>query len=230
METTSSPTSTARSLTRRDVVALAAWLFTAAGLIALAFGGGDIPTDLVYRWEFAIGTVVSFTLLLAVTFIISLAYHDPLPALGIRAFSWRWLWIALGLIVLAVIVSLLLEPILHAGRDQGLAPERWRPDRAAPFIANAIVIATVVPLGEELFFRGLGVRALAFLGSLWAVLGTAVVFGLGHGLFVAMPVFIAFGTALGWVRLRSDSVWPGIVAHGLFNALALVAVYAELQQ
>ena len=42
--------------------------------------------------------------------------------------------------------------------------------------------------------------------------------------------FIAFGVALGWVRLRSDSVWPGIVAHGLFNALALIAVYAELRQ
>ena len=88
----------------------------------------------------------------------------------------------------------------------------------------------VVPFAEELFFRGLGVRVLAFLGSIWAILGTAVVFGLGHGLLVAMPVFIAFGAALGWVRLRSDSVWPGVVAHGLFNALALIAVYADLRQ
>ena len=74
--------------------------------------------------------------------------------------------------------------------------------------------------------------ALAALSPLFfaGVLATAVVFGLGHGLLVAMPVFIAFGAALGWVRLRSDSVWPGVVAHGLFNALALIAVYADLQQ
>ncbi len=224
METTSSPTSTARSLTRRDAVALAAWLLTAAGLIALAFGEGDIPSDLVYRWEFAIGTVVSFTLLLALTFIISLAYRDPLPALGIRAFSWRWLWIALGLIVLAVIVSLLLEPILHAGRDQGLAPERWRPDRAAPFIANAIVIATVVPLGEELFFRGLGVRAVAPLGDLVALAVTAVVFALAHGFLTGFPPLFLFGVAVAWVRLRSDSVWPGVIAHGAYNLLGIAAI------
>src|SRR5918997_1739309 len=108
MQTTSSPTSTARSLAPREAVALAAWLAVAVGLIALAFGQGEIPRDLIYQYEFAISTVGAFVLLLAVTFMISLAYGDPLPAVGIRSFSWRWLWIALGLIVLAVIVSLLL--------------------------------------------------------------------------------------------------------------------------
>ncbi len=224
METTSSPTSTQRSLARRDVVGLAAWLAVAAGLIALAFGQGEIPRDLIYRYEFAIGTVVSFTLLLAVTFMISLAYPDPLPAVGIRTFSWRWLWIALGLIVLAVIVSIVLEPILHAGRDQGLAPERWQPDRAPAFIANAIVIATVVPLGEELFFRGLGVRALAPLGSIVAVATTALVFALAHGFLTGLPPLFLFGLAIAWVRLRSDSVWPGVIAHGAYNVLGIAAI------
>ncbi len=224
MQTTSSLTSTARSFTRRDVVALAAWLATAAGLITLAFGQGDIPRDLVYEYEFAISTVVAFGLLLALTFMISLAYRDPLPALGIRGFAWRWLGIALGLIVLAVIVSLLLEPILHAGRDQGLAPEEWRPDRAAAFVTNAIVITTVVPLGEELFFRGLGVRALAPLGDVVAVAVTALVFALAHGLLTGLPPLFLFGLAVAWVRLRSDSVWPGVIAHGAYNLLGILAI------
>lgn len=224
MQTTSSPTSTARSLARRDVVALVAWLATAAGLIALAFGQGDIPRDLVYRYEFAISTVVAFGFLLALTFIISLAYRDPLPALGIRGFSWRWLGIALGLIVLAVIVSLLLEPILHAGRDQGLAPEAWRPDRAAAFVTNAIVITTVVPLGEELFYRGLGVRALAPLGDVAALAVTALAFALAHGFLTGLPPLFLFGLAVAWVRLRSDSVWPGVIAHGAYNLLGILGI------
>jgi membrane protease YdiL (CAAX protease family) len=225
METTSSPTSTPRSLTRRDVVALLAWLLTAAGLVALSFfGQTDIPRDLLYRYEFAVSTVFSFGLLLALTFMISLAYRDPLPAVGIRGFASRWLWIALGLIVAAVIVSLALEPILHAGRDQGLAPERWRPDRLWAFVANAIVIVTVVPLGEELFFRGLGVRALAPLGDAVAVAGTALVFSLAHGLLTGIPPLFLFGLAVAWVRLRSDSVWPGVLAHGAYNALGIAAI------
>jgi membrane protease YdiL (CAAX protease family) len=224
MQTTSSPTSTARSLAPREAVALAAWLAVAIGLTALAFGQDEIPRDLIYQYEFAISTVVAFAFLLAVTFMISLAYGDPLPAVGIRSFSWRWLWIALGLIVLAVIVSLLLEPILHAGRDQGLAPDRWRPDRAPAFIANAIVIATVVPLGEELFFRGLGVRALAPLGSAVAVVATALAFALAHGFLTGLPPLFLFGLAVAWVRLRSDSVWPGVIAHGAYNLLGIAAI------
>jgi uncharacterized protein len=224
MQTTSSRTWTPRSLTRRDVVALAAWLLTVAGVIALAFGQGEIPRDLIYSYELALGTVVSFGVLLAITFMISLAYPDPLPAVGIRAFSWRWLWIALGLIVLAVIVSLLLEPILHAGRDQGLAPERWRPDRAAAFIANVIVIATVVPIGEELFFRGLGVRALAPLGDAAALAVSALAFALAHGFLTGLPPLFLFGLAVAWVRLRSGSVWPGVIAHGTYNLLGIVAI------
>jgi membrane protease YdiL (CAAX protease family) len=224
MPTTSSPTSTQRSLGPRDAVALVAWLAVAAGLIALAFGQPEIPRDLVYRYEFALSTVVAFTLLLALTFMISLAYHDPLPAVGIRTFSWRWLWIALGLIVLAVIVSIVLEPILHAGRDQGLAPERWQPDRAPAFITNAIVIATVVPLGEELFFRGLGVRALAPLGNVVAVVTTALVFALAHGFLTGLPPLFLFGLAVAWVRVRSGSVWPGVIAHGAYNLLGIAAI------
>ena len=224
METTSSPASTARSLAPREAVALGAWLAVAVGLIALAFSQGEIPRDLIYQYEFAISTIFAFAVLLAVTFMISLAYGDPLPAVGIRSFSLRWLWIALGLIVLAVIVSLLLEPILHAGRDQGLAPDRWQPDRAPAFVANAIVIATVVPLGEELFFRGLGVRALAPLGSAVAVAATALVFALAHGFLTGLPPLFLFGLAVAWVRLRSDSVWPGVIAHGAYNLLGIAAI------
>ena len=37
-----------------------------------------------------------------------------------------------------------------------------------------------------------------------------------------------FGFALGWVRLRSGSVWPGVLAHGFFNAVGILVVYLQL--
>jgi membrane protease YdiL (CAAX protease family) len=30
------------------------------------------------------------------------------------------------------------------------------------------------------------------------------------------------------VRLRSDSVWPGILAHGFYNAVGILIVYLQL--
>jgi membrane protease YdiL (CAAX protease family) len=38
-----------------------------------------------------------------------------------------------------------------------------------------------------------------------------------------LPIIAAFGCALAWIRGRTDSVIPGMILHGLFNLVALVA-------
>jgi hypothetical protein len=230
MQTTSSPTSSRRS-SGRSRKGLIAWLTLATILVVLGFAGqssGESNPDLFYDYGLALSSLFIYGILVGITFWAGTAYGDPLEELGLTAFSVKWTAIAVGLIFLVLGLSLVLEPILHAGEEQGYAPDVWRPERARAFFVNGLVAATFVPFAEELFFRGLGVRALTFLGSAVAILGTALAFGLGHGILVALPIFVAFGAALAWVRMRSDSVWPGIVAHGLFNALALVAVYADL--
>jgi membrane protease YdiL (CAAX protease family) len=230
MQPTSSPTSS-RPSSERSRNGLIAWLTLATILVVLGFAGqasGESDPDLFYDYGLALGSLVIYGILIVLTLWAGSAYGNPLTALGLNVFSVKWTAIAVGLIFLVLGFSFVLEPLLHAGEEQGFAPDVWRPERARAFFVNGLVAATIVPFAEELFFRGLGVRALAFLGSLVAILGTALVFGIGHGILVALPVFVAFGVALAWVRLRSDSVWPGIVAHGLFNALALVAVYADL--
>lgn len=230
MQTTSSPTSSRRS-SGRSRKGLIAWLTLATILVVLGFAGqssGESNPDLFYDYGLALSSLFIYGILVGITFWAGTAYGDPLKELGLTVFSVKWTAIAVGLIFLVLGLSFVLEPILHAGEEQGYAPDVWRPERARAFFVNGLVAATFVPFAEELFFRGLGVRALTFLGSAVAILGTALAFGLGHGILVALPIFVAFGAALAWVRLRSDSVWPGIVAHGLFNALALVAVYADL--
>jgi hypothetical protein len=231
MLTTSSPTSS-RPSTEPSRNGLIAWLAIAAILVALGFAGqaasGETSSEVFYDYGLALSSLVIYGVLVGLTVWAATAYGNPFRALGLTVFSVKWTGIAVGLIILVLGLSFVLEPILHAGEEQGYAPDTWRPDRARAFFVNGVVAATIVPFAEELFFRGLGVRVLAFLGSVAAIIGTALVFGLGHGVLVALPVLIAFGAALAWVRLRSDSVWPGIVAHGFFNALALVATYAEL--
>jgi CAAX protease family protein len=232
MPTTSSPTSSKPSseLSRNGLIA---WGGLATILVVLGFAGqasGESDPDLFYRYSLAVFSLVLYGILIALTVWAATAYGDPLDALGLRSFPLKWIGIAVGLIFLVLGLSFVLEPVLHAGEEQGYSPDVWRPDRAGAFFVNGLVAATLVPFAEELFFRGLGVRVLAFLGPAFAIVCTAVVFGLAHGLFVALPVLVAFAAGLAWVRWRSDSVWPGVVAHGLFNALALVAVYADLQQ
>jgi membrane protease YdiL (CAAX protease family) len=231
MQTTSSPTSATLSPGYRPV-AFFGWSAVAATFIALGFASrysdtGD-TSHLFYEYSFAWQTVVAYAVLIGITLAISLTFERPARTIGIRRFTWRWVGIAVGLIILVLLLASALEPILHGGRDQGLSPKTWEPEHAGAFALNAVIVSTLVPFTEELFFRGLGVPALRFVGAISAVVVTGLVFGLSHGILGALPPLVFFGIALGWVRLRADSVWPGVVAHGFYNGVGVLIIYLQL--
>jgi membrane protease YdiL (CAAX protease family) len=230
MPTTSSPTSSEPSRWSRSNGALAAWLVLAAFLIGVAFlpqttgeDGDEATTDILFRYEFAVGSLVVYAVIVGLTWLVGRSFGDAREALGLRPFPRRWVWIALGVALASLVVSAALEPLLPAGEEQGLAPDRWREDRVLAFALNAVVVVLVVPFAEELFFRGLGVRVLAFLGGGVAIVGTALVFALSHGILVGIPALGFFALGLGWVRYRSESVWPGYAAHAAYNGVGIVA-------
>ncbi|MGI8606884.1 MAG: CPBP family intramembrane glutamic endopeptidase [Gaiellaceae bacterium] len=233
METTSSPTSSTHSTgSSRQLGALAAWLVLVALQVALAFSATSNDdavrdSDPLFSWELAVGGTIVYAVLVGLTFAIVRAYPMNVgEALGLKRFESRWVWIALGVAVASLVVAAIAEPFLHGGEEQGLAPGDWQPDRAGAFVANALVVVVLAPFAEELFFRGLGVRVLRFLGPVVAVGGTAVLFGLAHGILGALPPLIAFGVGLAWVRYRSDSVWPCFVSHAIFNGIGIAIAIA----
>lgn len=231
METTSSPTSEQPSngLSTR---ALSAWLVVVAIQVGLAFWSQTLEgsdTEPLYEFDLAIASFIAYGILIGITFWIASAYRDRTEALGLRPYAWRWLGIAVGVVIVSVILAAALEPLLHAGEEQGLSPDEWQPERANAFLLNSIVLVTLTPFAEELFFRGLGVRVLGFLGSMGAIVGTALAFGLAHGILVALPSLVVFGVGLAWVRIRAESIWPGVIAHAAYNGVALALLFATLE-
>ncbi len=81
-------------------------------------------------------------------------------------------------------------------------------------------VALIGPLAEEAFFRGfLHVRLRSRLGAPRAIAGSALVFGLLHPISVEYVVAATcLGLVLGYLRERSGSLLPPILAHCLFNA------------
>lgn len=93
---------------------------------------------------------------------------------------------------------------------------------------------SLLAFGEELGWRGWLQPVLAPLGAWPAVLLTGVVWGLWHapvillgynfarpdvtGLLFMVGGCVAWGLILGWLRLRSASLWPAVLAHGSLNA------------
>jgi membrane protease YdiL (CAAX protease family) len=229
MSTTSSRISNEVSREPDAPVALLLWLFFSIVFAALAFAGrAQAERNALYDFGLAIAGGISYAILLALTFGIAFAFNRPLPALGLRRAGLRWFGLAAAVVVASLVVSGILEPVLHAGREQGLEPTRWQPQHAGAFAVNAALVVLFGPFSEELFYRGLGVRALQRFGTAAAVGGSAVAFGLAHGVVGALPPLVLFGAGLAWVRVRSGSVWPGFVAHMAYNGLALAVTMASL--
>ncbi len=182
-------------------------------------GGGDA----LYRYETAFGGGFIYLILVGLTFLIARLLADAGAALALRPFRFRWVWAALGIVVAAAVVTIVIQALfdVSAGEEQGVLPETWRPERAGALAANAVVIVALAPFAEELFFRGLGVTVLRVLGTTGAIVATGVAFGLVHGLVVGLLPLVLFGIGLAWVRVHARSVWPGVVAHGLYNGAVL---------
>jgi membrane protease YdiL (CAAX protease family) len=231
MQTTSSPISATPSSDYK-AVPFFGWSLLAVLFIAGSFLSREISSEdtknIFYDYDFAVTTIVWYAALVGLTFALAIPYPRTPRALGLNPFRWRWVGIAFGFIIGVLILSVLLEPLLHGGREQGLSPDEWQPEHARAFLLNGVLVSTVVPFAEELFFRGLGVRALQFFGGMSAVVITGLVFGFSHGVLGALPPLVLFGIALGWVRLRSGSVWPGVLAHGFFNAVGILVVYLQV--
>ena len=206
---------------------LAAWLaltFTLAGLNYLArFTGGKAPNDLAYRWSSSIAAVIQYGIMLGILLLIARGLPRREMFALRRPVSWpRAFGLIVATLVAVYVVGGVLSPFLNASKEQGLLPKEWDPNRAGAFIAFFLSVTIVAPIVEELTFRGLGFTLLAPYGVWVAIVGTGVLFGLAHGLLVALPVLTIFGLLLGWLRARTESVYPGMVLHGLFNGIALV--------
>ena len=198
---------------------------------SVRFTEGKPPKNFLYRWSTFEGNLIQFAIIAAIVYGIGgLGDRRRLLALR-RPTSWSTgvrigAGIAVGMIVLTYTLGLVLKP----GREQGVTPDTWQPDHAVAYVANGIVIAVVAPIVEELLFRGLGYSLLVRFGRWPAILLVGVSFALAHGLVQAFPFLAAFGAGLAYLRSRVDSVYPGMVVHGLFNAIALtVAVSGKPQ-
>jgi uncharacterized protein len=72
-------------------------------------------------------------------------------------------------------------------------------------------------------FRGLGFTLLRRFGNWAAVFMVGFTFALVHGLVEGFPILFAFGSALAFIRWRTGSIYPTILLHASFNAIALIA-------
>ena len=148
--------------------------------------------------------------------------------------------ILLGLLAVLPLLGLLLA----------CEHEPWRPIREVRRVLNELIvpmfenctwadlaaISLLAGLGEELLFRGVFQAALAqwsgdflphspagaLVGDWMALIAVAILFGLLHAVNAAYAVLAALmGIYLGWLWMATDNLAVPIVAHAVYDFLAL---------
>lgn len=219
----------AAELAARRVRSRRALRFGFAGVLAVYVVGGALQ-----QWEPVPGLLATLLVLLPVLALWcarSVARPEPVrwrDALGLRlprvAHAAAALCLAPPLVLL---VRALVEwqmgvlPIPSSMMDESLVPAELR---ALPPLALVLVLGLAPGLGEELFFRGAvlsGLRRDLPPGKVIA--WQALLFGAVHAsLYRFLPTAL-LGALLAALTLRARSLWPAVLLHTAYNALAVLS-------
>lgn len=91
------------------------------------------------------------------------------------------------------------------------------------FIATAIVPALV----EEFACRGIVLGLLKKYGEGFAIITSAIVFGIMHGNFEQIPFAVMVGLILGYIYVKTESIWVCVAVHCANNAVSVIFTYLE---
>ena len=138
---------------------------------------------------------------------------------------WRFFFACLGLSVVALVAQVVVSAIVPAGGDPSMG-SHLNPVTGKT-VALIVVVLLTTPLqaaGEEYVFRGYLLQAFGALSRrAWvAVIGSAVLFAMAHGL-QNPPLFFdrfMFGLIAAWLVIRTGGLEAGIALHVLNNLLA----------
>lgn len=158
--------------------------------------------------------------------------HWPAIAMGPAAAAGDQL-LAIGLGVVATLPPLAAlavmdrVPIPSLEKVKDLALNAIRQILPEPRWWQLALVAAAAGFGEELLFRGLLQEGLANwigqpVGPWIALVAASLVFGLFHWLNTTYALLaVAAGLYFGGLLILTGSLWPPIVAHALYDFIAL---------
>ena len=202
--------------------------FLGLGLLVLALTVGEDGADspLVFNISLAIVVVV----ILAAAWIFGPAMHGGgLRSLGLRdskaSRGASWLLPPAVLIAVLMFNAAYVAVVNQLGIDL-LQPQELPFDEFGPLALaiSGFLVVLAGPFAEEVFFRGFVLSGLIRRwGPVMGLVVSAVIFSIAHAnLAILIPIFVA-GLLIGWLYLRTGSLWSCFWIHGAQNAVAFIA-------
>lgn len=183
-----------------------------------------------------LGALLCCSLLYAIQRLALRQYGQSWAALGFRHIGWRIYGAAAASLPLVLLAGLIITRLEGALLGVGSIPnvEGGLLTRGmAPLPLNVLMLftllAVIVPIAEETFFRGFLLRLLRNRLPAWAAVPiSAAAFAAAHGVPLLFPWLFGFGLIYAALAERTGSIYPGILLHALVNALATLSIVAAL--
>ncbi|WP_206364191.1 type II CAAX endopeptidase family protein [Sphingomonas sp. UV9] len=145
----------------------------------------------------------------------------PLAEFGVCSTSRRWLLVGIAAGVVAFILKGVAVLAFTALTGISSSPQgvyaAGGSGGAMSLLTATLLIGILVPIGEELLFRGVVTTVLLRYGPFVGVVGGALLFALLHGISIVFPAAVIAGLVAGEIYRRSASVWPAVVVHVVYN-------------
>lgn len=146
-------------------------------------------------------------------------------AFGFRPVERKWLLVGVGLGLFAFALSFLIEAVYFSLVTEPNTQADFQ-DAAKGGLLSLIAIvvsgALFTPIGEELVFRGVVANALNKYGAFAGIFISAAIFGIAHGPSVILVLAFMVGVLTGWLFRKTESLWPCLVVHIIYNGLHLL--------
>lgn len=189
-------------------------------IVAAVSGGAE---SLAERMSSGPMSALSYGLSMALTIVGVLIYRKlrrgegRVFRLSLRGFNpmlilWGFVLVLITGIVIEPVLNLFPESFLELLNNMG-ANGGW----------SVLMLAVLAPIMEEVLFRGILLEAVREkYSSGRAIVVSALMFGVIH--IIPQQVVNAFviGLILGFIYVRTNSLWPVIIIHALNNAMAYV--------
>jgi membrane protease YdiL (CAAX protease family) len=137
-------------------------------------------------------------------------------------------WSGLGLIFW--IVSSFLGEWLNIPVEQFMLDVKAASDSAIGMTLVIVTICIVVPIMEELVFRGWLYSKIAQtkLGNIGALILSSIIFTIIHTQYdniITLFIILSLGLLLGFARYKTNNISYSIAIHILFNSLATITLF-----
>ncbi len=201
-------------------------------IVAAIFKGAGSAADIL--WEPAVlqvqqilFSIIAFTVPFLVVFKIANVRISSLisfskPQKG-RAFP--LFLMGISFCAFANIATSFLDSIFQSSDIGYEVPWPDNPVGVPGFILSVLSTIVVPALAEEFACRGVVLGYLKKFGEGFAVIVSAVMFGLMHGNFEQMPFAFLVGLVLGFVTVKSGTILIAMAIHAFNNGISLLFDY-----